>query len=61
MGFDYDAYLQDRYEDSCGEEEENGILDDEPEEEDTEEEDTEDVVDAFNRRQESMAISDGTL
>ena len=55
MPWDYDAFLQDQYEDSCGEEE-NGILDDEPEEEDTE-----DVVDAFNRRQESMAISAGDL
>ena len=55
MSFDYDAWLFNQYEDSCGEEE-NGILDDEPEEEDTE-----DVLDSFNRKQESMAISDGTL
>ena len=54
MAWDYDAFLQDQYEDSCGEEE---IIDnDEPEEEDTE-----DVVDAFNRRQESMAIGAGDL
>lgn len=56
MSFDYDAWLFNQYEDSCGKEEENGFLDDEPEEEDTE-----DVLDAFNRKQESMAISDGTL
>lgn len=56
MPWDYDAFLQDRYEDSCGEEEENGILDDGPEEEDTE-----DVLDAFNRKQESMAIGAGDL
>lgn len=57
MSFDYDAWLFNQYEDSCvEEEEENGILDDAPEEEDTE-----DVLDAFNRKQESMAISEGTL
>lgn len=55
MSLDYDAWLINQYDHSCGEEEEED-LDDEPEEDDTE-----DVVDAFNRRQESMAISDGTL
>lgn len=55
MSFNYDAWLINQCEHSCGEDEEEE-LDDEPEEEDTE-----DVVDAFKRRQESMAISDGTL
>lgn len=56
MPLDYDAWLINQYEHSCGEDEEEFIDNDEPEEEDTE-----DVLDAFNRRQESMAISDGTL
>lgn len=56
MSFDCDAWLINQYEHSCGEDEEEELDDDAPEEEDTE-----DVVDAFNRRQESMAISDGTL
>lgn len=55
MGFDYDAYLQGRYEDSC-EEEETVDVDDAPEDEDTE-----DVLDNMNRRMEAFAIGAGDL
>lgn len=51
MGFDYDAYLQDRYEDSCEE------LELERDDDDR----TEDVLDNMNRRMESFAISAGDL
>lgn len=58
MGFDYDLYLQNQYEESCGEENEDESIDadDAPEEEDTE-----DVLDNMNRRMESFAISAGDL
>ena len=56
MPWDYDAWLINQYEHSCGEDEEEELDDDAPEEEDTE-----DVLEAFNRKQESMAISAGDL
>ena len=56
MSWDYDAYLIRQYEHSCGEDEEEDIDDDGPEDVDEE-----DVLDAFNRKQESMAIAAGDL
>ena len=58
MGWDYDAFLQDNYEESCGEENEEESIDadDAPEEEDTE-----DVLDNMNRRMEAFAIGAGDI
>lgn len=58
MGFDYDAYLQDRYEDSC---EELELERDADGEEDDDDDRTEDVLDNMNRRMEAFAIASGDL
>lgn len=56
MGFDYDLYLQNQYEESCVDEEDDIDADDAPEDEDTE-----DVLDNMNRRMEAFAIGAGDL
>lgn len=58
MGFDYDAYLQDQYEESC---EELELERDADVEEDDDDDRTEDVLDNMNRRMESFAIASGDL
>lgn len=57
MPWDYDAYLQDQYEESCGNEDESELdEDDGPEEMDPDE-----INDLFNERQEAEAIAYGIL